>query len=65
VCKSAKLDDILITNEEEDEEQLMQEADADKKYKGMNIRTNGLDEKAGAIHLLGTFAEYIPLAFYK
>lgn len=29
----------------------------DSKYKGMNIRTNGLDEKAGAMHFLGTCAE--------
>lgn len=31
----------------------------------MNIRTNGLDEKVGAIHLLGVLAEFIPVQFYK
>lgn len=31
----------------------------------MNIRTNGLDEKAGAVHLLAAFAEFIPVHFYK
>jgi len=44
----------------------MKQEDEDEKYnKGLNIRTAGLDEKASAIHLLGTLSEYIPIQFKK
>jgi len=43
--------------DKDDEDNIMKQEDEDKNYKGMNIRTNGLDEKTGALHLLATFSE--------
>jgi len=64
VFKSADLDDMIIDDGEEDNEnELMKQDDDEAKYKGMNIRTNCLDEKAAALHLMGVFAEYLPLPF--
>jgi hypothetical protein len=58
VFKSAEIDDIIIDDEEKDDDnELMKQDDEDAKYKGMNIRTNSLDEKAAALHMLGVFAE--------
>lgn len=53
-------------DEEEDHASLIKpEEEDDKNFKGLNIRTAGLDEKAAALHLLGTMSEYIPIQFSK
>lgn len=61
VFKSAEIDDIIIEDEEDNneggEDNLMKQDEEDAKYKGMNIRTNSLDEKAAALHMMGVFAE--------
>ena len=56
--KSAEIDDIITEDDDlGDDNELMKQDDEDAKYKGMNIRTNSLDEKAAALHMMGVFAE--------
>lgn len=66
VFRSAEIDDIIINDDDKDDEnELMKQDDEDEKYKGMNVRTNSLDEKAAALHMIGVFAEYLPFTFYQ